>query len=481
MMKKKTVLFLINGFGREKKESYSIYDASIMPTFDELSGKYLFSTDTESKVSNYFDAYRNISLDVNELYNYSIIDREITNKTLVNNSVLQKLKGDLDTKKSNLHIFCLVDTSMKIIEHLKETLKYLNPNRDKKVYLHCIISSVNIEDYKGLVEVFNHLNIELGAFAPIGFIMGLSSIDNAAKDVDLNFFFKMFISKVGEKWQSFTQKLDVLYATRTLPRDTKPFMINTNFELSKDDTFFFYNYDNINLTNFINLLSGIAFGTEANNFSYYSLFSVTSNKEIPFMYNLETAKYYMVSNLESIGATGVIACQPDKIPVINYFCNGLRNEASETLKFIDLTPYENSPEGIVSIINQFSDDLIILNYEIDNVSTVEELKTKLTNIDKVLKAVYDNINGSKYTLIVTSLYGMNKVLKTEKGSNANVLFSGNVPFMFIDDFITRKNYLIELGTINDITKSAYKNIKPDSKFDSMVEKQNFLYRLISGK
>ena len=69
-MNKKTVLFLINGFGVEKKESYSIYDESIMPTFDELSKKYLFSTDTESKVSNYFDAYRNISLDVNELYNY---------------------------------------------------------------------------------------------------------------------------------------------------------------------------------------------------------------------------------------------------------------------------------------------------------------------------------------------------------------------------------------------------------------------------
>ena len=36
MMNKKTVLFLINGFGVEKKESYSIYDASLMPTFENL-------------------------------------------------------------------------------------------------------------------------------------------------------------------------------------------------------------------------------------------------------------------------------------------------------------------------------------------------------------------------------------------------------------------------------------------------------------
>ncbi len=480
-MNKKTVLFLINGFGVEKKESYSIYDESIMPTFDELSKKYLFSTDTESKVSNYFDAYRNISLDVNELYNYTTIDNDVINKTLPNNQVLQKMKTDLDTRKSNLHIFCLVDTSMKIVEHLKETLKYLNPNLDKKIFLHFVISSTNIEDYKGLVEVFSKINIELANYAPIGFIMGLSAIDNTAKGVDLNFFFKMFISKVGEKWQSFTQKFDVLYATRSLPRDTKPFIINSNFELSKDDMFFFYNYDNINLTNFMDSLSGIAFGEETNNFSYYSLFPVTSNKEIPNMYNLETAKYCMVSNLESINATGLILCHNEQIPVINYFCNGLKNESTETLKFVDLAPYENDPNSIVSIINQFNNDLIILNYEIDNVSTVEELKNKLTTIDKVLKAVYDNINGSKYTLIVSSLYGMNKVLQNDKGVNVNVIFAGRVPFIFIDDFITKKNYLIEQGSINDISKSLYKNIRRDSKFDSMVEKQNFLYKLISGK
>ncbi len=475
-MNKKTVLFLINGFGVEKKESFSIYDESLMPTLDMLTKNHMFST-IDSKVNNYFDAYRNISLDVNELYNYTILDRDIANKTLVNNQELQKLKNDLDTKKSSLHIFCLVDTSMKIIEHLKETLKYLNPNKDKKINLHFIISSMDIEDYKGLVEVFNHINIELATYAPIGFIMGLSAIDNTAKPVDMNFFFKMFITKVGEKWQSFTQKFDVLYATRSLPRNTKPFMINTNFELGKDDIFFFYNYDNINLTNFIDTLSGIAFGNEANNFSYYSLFPVVSNKQIPFMYNLETAKYSMVSNLESINATGLILCETDKISLINYFCNGLKNEATETLKFVDITPYENNPAGIVSIINQFNNDLIIINYDISNSSTVDELKNKLKNIDLVLKGVYDNINGSKYTLIVSSLYGMNKLLKTERGTNVNVIFSGSVPFIYIDDFITAKNYLIANGTINDIPKSAYKNIKRDSKFESIVEKKNGLYKL----
>ena len=40
----RTILFLINGFGIESKDSYSIYDESVMPNFDKLSKKYMFST-----------------------------------------------------------------------------------------------------------------------------------------------------------------------------------------------------------------------------------------------------------------------------------------------------------------------------------------------------------------------------------------------------------------------------------------------------
>ena len=86
-MNRKTVLFLINGFGIERKESYSIYDSSLMPTFDEITKKYLFST-IESNVNNYYDGYRNMSLDINELYNYSILDEQIEDKKLQTNPPL---------------------------------------------------------------------------------------------------------------------------------------------------------------------------------------------------------------------------------------------------------------------------------------------------------------------------------------------------------------------------------------------------------
>ena len=479
-MNRKTVLFLINGFGIERKESYSIYDSSLMPTFDELTKKYLFST-IESNVNNYYDGYRNMSLDINELYNYSILDEQIEDKKIQTNPTLLKVKQDIETKQGNLHIFALADTSFKLIDHLKETLKILDPNRSKKIYLHFIISSNNISDYKKLAEVFIKLNIEFANIAPIGFIMGLSSIDNNAKQVDLNFFFKMFISKVGEKWQSFTQKFDVLYGTKVLPRDCKPFIVNSNFDLTPNDTFLIYNYDNINLTNFLNTLSSIHFGETKNNFSYYSLFNVTSNLTIPYMYENITANNYLVKNLEKINSTGLIICKKEQVNIINYFCNGLRNEASNLLTYLDIQQIITNPSILGNIIINAKQDLIILNFDIEDAKNTFELKNKLKEIDNYLKIVYDNMSGSKYSIIISSLYGISKVMMNEKNNVCQVNFSGKVPFAFIDDFITKKSYLITNGNINGILKTAYKNINKDSKYDSLVEKQNGLYRLFFNR
>ena len=83
---KKTILLLVNGFGVEKKNSYSIYDDSLMPTFTELSKKYLFSNNSViSKVNNIYDAYRNISMNINEPYNYSLLDLDIEDRKLASN------------------------------------------------------------------------------------------------------------------------------------------------------------------------------------------------------------------------------------------------------------------------------------------------------------------------------------------------------------------------------------------------------------
>ena len=475
---KKTILLLINGFGVEKKNSYPIYDDSLMPKFCELTKNYLFSNNSViSKVSNIYDAYRNISMNIDEPYNYSIVEKEIENKRIGNNQTLLKLKKDYEDKKGNLHLFCLVDTSLKIVNQLKDFLKFINPNMKKNVFLHLIISSNSIEDYKYLVDVFSHINMDLAEYAEIGFILGLDSISNEAKQVDMNFFFKMFISKVGEKWQSFTQKFDVLYAMKTLPRETKPFIVNSNFNLELNDTFLFFNYDKIDLTNFVNTLSNINYGETKNNYSYYSLFKVDSSINIDYMYDSKPANNSLVSNLEKLKASALIFTNRENVSILNYYCNGLNNTNTNTLTFVDIKPIENNPSSILATINQLNKDLTIINYDLEECNNTNEIKEKLKMVDNLLTVLDDNRNGSKYTIILSSLYGMKKTLKNENDVLSTVIFSNELPFLYVDDFLTKKNYLIASGSINEIINSCYKNLDINSNYNSLVEKKNGLYKL----
>ena len=118
----KTILFLINGFGIEKKESYSVYDASLMPYLDRLMKGFLFGN-LESDVKNIYDGYRNMSLEINGLYNYSVYNREAGLGKIAENENVLKIEKSLKERNSKLHIFCFIDTSLQVVDNLRVFLK----------------------------------------------------------------------------------------------------------------------------------------------------------------------------------------------------------------------------------------------------------------------------------------------------------------------------------------------------------------------
>ena len=64
---------------------------------------------------------------------------------------------DLEERKSKLHLFCFVDTSMQIVDNLKSFLKQVNKERNKKIFLHLILTSNNYEDYPQILDVLSNI------------------------------------------------------------------------------------------------------------------------------------------------------------------------------------------------------------------------------------------------------------------------------------------------------------------------------------
>ena len=481
----KTVLFLINGWGVEQKGSFPVYSKDIVPNFDTLMNKYMFER-IKKTTNNYQEAYRNMSLDINEIYNYSIVRRAIEDGSLQNHEVLKKVKATFDEHKGKLHIMCLVDRSMKIVEDLRYFLKILNPPSKEegkvtkdKVFLHCILVSNDYNDYDEIQEILSKMNADLSEYATIGMVMGLASLNNDIPQVDMNFNVKIFLSEVGERWQSFKQKFEVSANLKQAPVYVKPFVVNTGFKLENEDQFLFFNYDSINLTNYMKTIKAVNYGEgKENNISFASLFPIKYDQEIPHMLETGKSDISLAKTCEGLGFKTLVMAKKDQISTINYYLNGLDNVSNPNINFIEFDNYLYHDDEIVSVINHYDHDLIIINYDIDDCKTIDELKDTLKKIDSTLGKIYENMQTNSYTIVVSSLYSNDKKFVNDKSEVCDVIYNDFLPLIYIDNFITRRNYIINPdGTINDLFKICYKSINKRYPGNSIVVKKNFLFKL----
>ncbi len=471
----KTVLFLINGLGIETKDSFSVYNANLMPNFDVFTKKYLFSG-IKSNVHNIYDGYRNMSLEINELYNYHVYAKKIKETPIINNKTYQIIANEMNERKSKLHLLVFIDTSLMIVENLTNFLKNINPNHDKEIYLHIVLTSTDYENYPQILDVLSRINIELQEEAKIGMVFGLETILNSNPITELNFFLKIMITEVGERWQSFKQKLDVSYGTKKAPSSVKPFVVNNGFSLTKNDMFLIWNYDNIDLTNFINGIRSIDY-KEPNNIVFYSLFPITYKSSIAYFFDYEKAQMSLAKNMQGLGFKTLILTSPKNVNAINYYLNGLDNVNNPDITYLSIDNCLYDANSIVNIINSYPQELMIFNYDITSVDTIEKLEDVLKKIDGVLGMVYQNTSQNSYNIIISSLYGMEKNIPNGKGEICHVVYD-KVPIIYISNFLTKKNYLINEGNVNDLFKVCYKSINKGYLMETFIIKKNFLYRLI---
>ena len=475
----RTVLFLINGFGIEKKDSYSVYDANVMPNFDKLTKQYIFSP-IETGVRSIYDGFRNMSLEKRELYNYSIFEEKL-NTNLLSNPVYKDIDSVIKIRKSKLHVFCFIDTSLKIVENLKLFLKNINKENSRKIYLHLILTSNNFEDYPIINDILSKINIELGDYAKVGMVLGFQNITNNVAEVDLNFLLRNMISELGEQWSSYRQKLDVSYGMKQSPNQIKPFIINKGFSVEKDDLFLIWNYDNVNISNFIGGIKAFNYGDkETNQIKFYSLFPLQFKEPIPSMLEFEVSKNSLANNMRGLGFKTLVLTDKDSVSGINYYLNGLSYVNNPDITYMAIDNENYSEDSILKIINESEQDFVILNLDITKIpeQTVSCLKDKLTKVDSLIGKLYENFKDNKYNVVISSLYGVNRTLLDTTGEVCNLSYS-KVPFVYLDGLINKKNYIANPeADISGIFKVCYRSINRKYYGECFVEKKNFLYRLV---
>ena len=203
--------------------------------------------------------------------------------------------------------------------------------------------------------------------------------------------------------------------------------------------------------------------------------------KISHLYEPLSSETSMAKALEQAGLTALVLADQENINLIYYMANGLTMKApNDKVKFaVTDNGILFSQEKMSTIINDPNYQVIIINHRVDQCTSIEELQNKLTQIDQNLAMIKD-LCWEKYTLIISSLFGIKKEISHANQSEL-VNFSGSVPVILVDKRYDKSLYKLGFGSIYTLLGTAIRCANPEKKFPTLLKKKDFLTRLLFKK
>lgn len=475
---KKNILMLINGFGIEQQDSYNVYSKELMPYLDEFTTKEIFVT-IPNKFLDYKSAYRQLSMGINESLTHILIEKNISTMEYPKNPLLVYIINQLNKLSSNCHVICYWDSNS-VVNELIAYVKEIEEKTSGKIFLHFILNQKSVNDYKSLVEGLNKLSYEFGQRVKIAIVSGE---DNLTQTVQFKELMKCFLTEAGEKWKDIEKKMEVFTQAKTKPYQARTFAVNYGFRIEEKDQIIFFNYYETDVTNFRKELFEQKYRKlDASTIGLYSLFPVTCEEKIPFMYNYALAGDYFLKNLLQIKARCLILDTKERCMQTNYYLTGLRNEVSENLKYkaIDDSIIFDSNK-LLEIFKEHDKELYIINYELDSCNKLEDLKEKLANIDKMVGFFSKYAKENKCGFFLSSLYGLEKEMYNAKAEICKINFYSKVPVVIQDEGINLTEYTLNEGNLNDLMNTILFNINNNYDNMGLLKKKSKLFSIFYKK
>lgn len=486
MSKKPFVVCMLNGMGIEDAKSYNIYNSDVMPTLDQFTTRYLFSTLASSGkgvgLSDAASATRelgllNIGSGTIVKQSIEIVNSKLESKTFFDNNSISTVVEHVRTNNSKMHLITLVGDKYgeDSLVHLRRMVEYLNGIGIKNICLHLYLGAnsnmltKSFPKYTAMVHRILNLypNVKISIIAGIKYLKDSSGI-TITKEL-----YKVSAGGIGEHWINYNEAVDSNYKRKYLERDIVPFIVHDEALIGNTDGVFLFNYENDLGSVYTDLIVQPSKYMYTNNtginIKVASLFPLQNQTSVS-CFNYEPVKTSFYSSLNNSGIKHLLIAPKDDIPYINYYFNGCNKTQGAQVLAIEtnntgnydndlLYTYQATTTKLMEAINSNFYDLIIVEFNLatGNINT-ENIKNSMINIDRCLVNIYNQIIGMNGTLYITSCYGLNTVLYNHKEELVNVDFSKKVPFIIIDNDLSKDIYSLSPGNLCDISTTILTNL-----------------------
>lgn len=489
MRKKPFVVCLMNGMGIEESKSYSIYSSEVMPTLDALTNRYLFtgleSSGNSVGLSKEASATREIgylNIGAGNIVKQSIeiVNEKIEKNALFTCEALKTITDHVIANDSKLHLITLIGDkySEDSPAHLRKMIEHCTKLGIKKIYLHLYLGANNNSLSKTFPKYTSmiHRIINVYPNVQISTVAGIKHLKDSSGITVTKELYKITVGGIGEHWINYNDAVDSNYKRKYLEEDIIPFLVAEDGLIENTDGVFLFNYENDLGSVYTDLLIQPAKYMYTNNnninIKIASLFPLQNQTTISCL-NYEPVKTSFYNNLNQYGIKHLLIANKENIPYINYYFNGCNKEQATQVLPIEIqstgnydldlaNKFQLATNKVIEAINSDFYDLIIVDYQIeDNTKqrTTENIKNALINLDKNITQLYNAVIQKNGMLYLTSAYGINDVMYNNKEELVNVDFSKKVPFVIVDNELSKDNYSLISGTLSDISTTILNTLE----------------------
>lgn len=482
-MIKKSVLFLINGLGIEKANSYSISIDQCMPKLSRIKETSYFTTSIINSLEPK-GAYQEFFIGDSFQKEMKYLEDDVFSENLEQNQVFQAFLNTIQTQGKKIHIF-LEPTNDRIVELINEFVKRLNLNDQKRVYLHLLLPQQTISDYRTLINTINFIKFHINPHISVGFVIGKEYFSDQLTKEELLMARKMLFYASCERWSETEKKLTILRDENVRPCMIPGFCATTECLFENGDPIFFFNTRRTSYDKFINILLTCApevfRGVEVK-LPMFSLIQLDTTYQIPFIRENVTYESCLSKLLKYSNKKALIITKEENFQYLNFLANGLNYVTNSDIQFMRLDhDYLNNKINISKLIDDSVFDLIIFDYHMDVSKTVNHLKAQLEQIDNVLGMVGE-ICENKHSLFISSLYGIKKELPLADYNMEKVIidYEMQIPIFFYDYSYPRSKYTLVPGDTNAILKSCIRVLYDDPIIETLIRPKG-LFNMFGGK
>ena len=478
MSKKPFVVCLLNGMGIEDSKSFNIYNSDVMPTLDQFTTRYLFSTLTSSGNEVGLSAAASATREVGLLnvgacstvkQSVEIVNSKIDSNTFFNSPGLKVVTDHVKANNSIMHLITLVGDNYgeDSLVHLRRMVEYLGSIGIKNVCLHLYLGANNnmltksFPKYTAMVHriLSVHPNVKISIIAGIKYLKDSSGI-TVTKEL-----YKVSAGGIGEHWINYNDAVDSNYKRKYLERDIVPFIVHDNALIGNTDGVFLFNYESDLGSVYTDLIVNPSKYMYTNNtginIKVASLFPLQNETSVSCL-TYDPVKTSFYGTLNSRGIKHLLIAEKESIPYINYYFNGCNKAQGAQVLSIDNPNtgnydsdlnymYQVITTKLIEAINTNFYDLVMVEFKLpDGKINTENIKNSMINIDRCLVNIYNQIIAMNGTMYVTSCYGINTVIYNHKEELVNVDFSKKVPFIVVDNDLSKDVYSVTQGTLSDI-------------------------------